>query len=150
MEISPLEKARRQAFRLLSLRARSEKEIRDRLTTNHGGKIAAEVIRQLHADGLLNDEAFARERARQLAIGRLEGNRAIEVDLLRKGIDRSMIVGAIQAAREELSEPEAIRKLLTKRGQTPTSPDRFWMQKTGRYLLSKGFSTGLIFEVLNE
>ncbi|MCU0581307.1 MAG: RecX family transcriptional regulator [Syntrophales bacterium] len=150
MEISPLEKARRQAFRLLSLRARSEKEIRDRLTANHGGEITAEVIRQLQDEGFLNDEAFARERARQLAVSRLEGNRAIEADLFRKGIDRPMITGAIHAAREELSEPEAIRKLLAKRGQPPAPPDRSWTQKTGRYLLSKGFSAGLIFEVLNE
>jgi len=150
VEISPLEKARRQAFRLLSLRARSEKEIRDRLTTKHSGEIAAEVIRQLQDEGFLNDEAFARERARQLAVGRLEGNRAIEADLLRKGIDRSIITGAIQAAREELSEPEAIRKLLLKREHPSLPQDRSWMQKTGRYLLSKGFSTGLIFEVLNE
>jgi len=150
VEITPLEKARRQAFRLLSLRARSEKEIRNRLTVNHGGTIADELIRQLREEGFLNDEAFARERARYLAVSRLEGNRAIEADLLRKGIDRSMITGAIQAAREELSEPEAIRRLLKKRGQPPVPSDRFRTQKTGRYLLSKGFSTGLIFDVLNE
>lgn len=124
--------------------------MRDRLTQNHGGEIADKVMRQLQDEGFLNDEAFARERARQLTVSRLEGNRAIEADLLRKGIDRSLIAGAIQAARNELTEPEAIRKLLTKRGYPPSSPDRSWTQKTGRYLLSKGFSTGLIFEILSE
>ena len=151
MEASSLEKARLQSFRLLSLRARSEKELRDRLSKNHGRDVADDVIRQLQEAGYLNDETFARERARQLAVGHLKGNRAIEADLLRKGIDRAVIAGAIQVAREELSEPEAIRKLLKrKRDGLSSPPDHPWREKTKRYLLSKGFPMGLIFEMLNE
>ena len=150
MDLSPLEKGRQQAFRLLSFRARSEKELRDRLTEKHGGKVAEDVTRQMKEEGFQNDETFARDRARQLALNHLEGNRAIEVDLGRKGIDRSVITGAIQAVREEFSEPEAIRKLIEKRGPPSAPSDRSWKEKTGRYLLSKGFPTGLIFEILNE
>lgn len=150
MDLSPLEKARQQAFRLLSFRARSEQEIRNRLTENHGGNVAADVTRQLQEEGFLNDETFARDRSRQLAINKLEGNRAIADDLRRKGLDQDIINRAIEAVREELSEPEAIRMLLQKRGCPEGSPDRAWKEKTGRYLMSKGFPTGLIFQILNE
>jgi regulatory protein len=150
VDLSPLEKARQQAFRLLSFRARSEQEIRDRLTENHGGEVAADVTRQLKEEGFLHDETFARDRVRQLAVNKLEGNRAIADDLRRKGIDQNIIDGAIEVVREELSEPEAIRMLLQKRGLPAALPDRSWKEKTGRYLQSKGFPTGLIFEILNK
>jgi regulatory protein len=150
VDLSPLEKGRQQAFRLLSFRARSEQEIRDRLTENHGGKTAEDVIQQLKEGGFLHDETFARDRARQLAVNKLEGNRSIADDLRRKGIDQNIIDGAIEAVREELSEPEAIRMLLKKRGLPAALPDRSWKEKTGRYLQSKGFPTGLIFEILNK
>jgi regulatory protein len=150
VDLSPLEKGRQQAFRLLYFRARSEQELRDRLTENHGGKVAEEVTRQLKEEGFLNDKDFARDRVRQLAVNKLEGNRAITADLSRKGIDQTIIDGAIETVREELSEPEAIRKLLEKRGRPAEPPDRSWKEKTGRYLQSKGFPTGLIFEILNK
>jgi regulatory protein len=150
VDLSPLEKARQQAFRLLSFRARSEQEIRDRLKEKHGNEIAADVTRQLQEEGFLNDQTFARDRARQLAVNKLEGNRAIADDLRRKGIDLNIIDGAIEAVREELSEPEAIRQLLKKRGFPAALPDRSWKEKTGRFLQSKGYPTGLIFEILNK
>lgn len=151
METSPLEKARRQAFRLLSLRARSEKELRDRLSENHGRNATDDVIEQLREAGYLHDGNFARERARQLAVGQLKGNRAIEADLLQKGVDRTVIAEAIQAVREELSEPDAVRKLLEKkRSGLSSPPDLPWREKMRRYLLSKGFPAGLIFEILNK
>jgi len=149
VERSPLEKARLQAFRLLSLRSRGERELRDRLSENHGPDVIDHVIRQLQEQGYLNDEDFARERARRLAMDHLKGDRAIEADLLRKGVERTVIAGAIQAAREELSDPEAIRKLIEKR-RSGSVPDRLRRDKMGRYLLSKGFPAGLIFEILNE
>jgi len=140
VEASPLEKARLQAFRLLSLRARSEKELRDRLSENHGRNVVDDVIGQLKEGGYLHDGNFARERARRLAVGQMKGNRAIEADLLQKGVDRTVIAEAIRAVREELSEPEAIRKLLKrKRDGLSSPPDHPWREKTKRYLLSKGF-----------
>lgn len=150
MDLSPLEKGRQQAFRLLSFRARSEKELRDRLTENHGGEVAAEVTRQMKEEGFLHDETFARDRARQLAVNKLEGNRAIAADLSRKGLDQTIIDGVIATVRGELSEPEAIRRILEKRGRPAAPSDRSWKEKTGRYLQSKGFPTGLIYEILNK
>ena len=151
MEASPLEKARSQAFRLLSLRARSEKELRDRLSENHGRNVVDDVIGQLKEGGYLHDGNFARERARRLAVGQMKGNRAIEADLLQKGVDRTVIAEAIRAVREELSEPDAVRKLLEKkRSGLSSPPDLPRREKMKRYLLSKGFPAGLIFEILNE
>ncbi|MFA7683259.1 MAG: regulatory protein RecX [Syntrophales bacterium] len=116
----------------------------------YGAQIAEDVTQYLKGTGLLNDDAFARERARHLAVNRVRGNRAIEADLLRKGIDRTLIFEAIQAAREELSEAAAIRTLLEKRKPSLSSTKRAWREKTGRYLLSKGFPAGVICEILNE
>lgn len=151
METSPHLQARRQAFRLLSLRARSEKEIRDRLAQKHGPRIAEEVIRQFRTEGFVDDNAFARERARQLAVNHLAGNRAIETDLLQKGIERSIAAAAIATAREELSEADAVKILIEKKRPRQMSlPDRKWKERTARFLMARGFPTGLIYEGLND
>jgi len=150
LQIHSEEKAQNRAFRLLALRPRSEKELRDRLLQNYNRDTTDHVIQKCKNDGYLNDKKFALARTRQLALYRLQGNRVIERDLSGKGLDRGIIVEAIQMIRRELSEGEAIKKLITKKQQGRSVLDRHEKGKMGRYLLSKGFAAELIFEILNQ
>jgi regulatory protein len=121
------------------------------LEDRHGTAVAEEVIRQFNDEGLIDDVAFARERAWQLAVSRLAGNRVIEADLGKRGIDRSVAAQAIAAVREELSEGDALHRLLEKKKAALSGGhDRSWRDKTGRYLLAKGFPANLIYEILKD
>jgi len=150
MEIPSEEKAQVRAFRLLARRPRSEKELRDRLLQDYNGDITDHVIQKCKDDGYLNDEEFALARTRQLALHRLQGNRVIEIDLSGKGLDQVTIINAIQTIRRELSEGEAIKRLIAKKQKNRSFSGRQEKEKMGRYLLSKGFTSGLIFEILNQ
>jgi regulatory protein len=150
MGASAAEKAQNHAFRLLTRRPRSEKELRDRLRQNYPDDITDQVIQNCKNNGYLNDNIFALERTRQLALHGLKGNRAIAMDLSRKGLDQTAIANALQTIRRELSEGEAIKKLIAKKQKDGTASDRHEREKMGRYLLSKGFTAGLVFEILNQ
>jgi regulatory protein len=86
------EKAKQKAFRLLSVRGRSVKELRSRLKEKgFEESVVGKVITRLTELEYLDDEFFAREFTRDLAVNKLYGNRRIEVSLLGKGIDRKFM-----------------------------------------------------------
>jgi regulatory protein len=127
------EKARQKAFRLLSLRGRSTKEIRSKLREQkYEEPVINRVIDRLLKDRYLDDAAFARDWARSLAENRLYGNRRIETSLIQKGIS-----GGLEAV---------IRKKLKDRKLGDL--DRREKQRLARSLMGRGFPAGLVFEML--
>ena len=91
MKEAPLhEKAKQRAFRLLAMRARSEKELRSKLREKGFDESVVEAVAsRLRELNYLNDESFAREWARNLAVNKLFGNRRIEASLMEKGVRSS-------------------------------------------------------------
>ncbi len=105
MKDEPLrKKAEQKAYRLLALRAHSEKELRAKL---RGGGFAEPVveavIEKCRELGYLNDGNYARQRARDLAVNRLAGDRRIAFDLRERGISEELCRQAIAEVRGELS-----------------------------------------------
>jgi regulatory protein len=152
MEDDPLlERARESAFRFLSIRARSRKELRARLKEkgfdNH---VVNRVIDYLRERGYLDDASFAVQWARNLAVNRLFGNRRIEMSLREKGIPAELIGEAIAGAREEISEKKAIGRLIAKKGNGRNVTDPKELRRLGRNLVGKGFPPGLVFEILKR
>jgi regulatory protein len=154
MEDDPLrEKAQKKAYRLLALRAHSEKELRAKLLA--GGfaeKVVAGVIEKCRELGYLNDGNYARQRARELAVNRLAGDRRIAADLRERGIAESIGREAIAGVREELSEEAALERLLRKKskGLAVSGMDDRQKARLVRSLIGKGFPTGLIFRKVNR
>ncbi|MBN2438421.1 MAG: regulatory protein RecX [Deltaproteobacteria bacterium] len=148
-----LGRAEGKAFRLLTLRAHSEKELRVKLQA--GGfstAVVEEVLRRCRELGYLNDEAFARQRARLLAISRLAGDRRIALDLREKGIDAGLSARVIAEVRGELGEEEAAGRLLRKkiRGRPVAALNDREKARLARGLMGRGFPTGLILKVLKK
>lgn len=146
-----LEKAKQKAFRLLSVRGRSTKELRFRLKEKGFEEpIVEKVIARLLDLKYLDDESFSREWTRNLAVNRLYGNKKIEVSLLEKGIDRKLIEQSIVRVREEISEKQAINKLMEKKikGKKIIELDEKEKRRLAQNLMGKGFPAALIFEVL--
>jgi regulatory protein len=148
----PLERVLQKAYRLLSLRARSEKELRQKLALKGFEKVTVDaVVARLYEQGYLGDETFARQWARHLAVDKLLGDRKIAASLAEKGIERNEAHNAIRVARREISEAEALRKLLEKK-RRPEGPamDERLKRRLFRSLFAKGFPTGLIYEVMRS
>jgi regulatory protein len=144
------EKAKQRAFRLLALRARSEKELRSKLKEKgfdeSVGEAVAERLRELK---YLDDESFARQWAHNLAVNRLLGNKRIETSLREKGVPRALREQVITEVREEISEQEAIRALIRKKEEkSAIKRDEKEKRRLARSLMVKGFPPDLIFDML--
>src|SRR5215208_1635748 len=87
------------ALHFLGYRARSHREVRDRLRRyGYGEETVGTVIRRLEELGYLDDEEFARMVAREKA--RKYGPRRVSVELRRSGVDAEV---AHEAVEEEFA-----------------------------------------------
>jgi regulatory protein len=151
---APLARAKTLALRYLASRARTEAQIRARLGRAELDGEADAVVAWLLRLGYLDDEAYARGRARSLvAPGRL-GPRLAERRLVGAGIDRGRAKAAIAAALAEDAEAggEAgrCRALAERRARTAelASLDERARRRLARFLLGRGFSGSAVARVL--
>lgn len=95
------------ALRLLSVRPRSRRELRDRLLRAgfDPGEVEAELTR-LEAVGLVDDERFARALAEQQVLARGAGARAVLSALAAKGVDRATAEAALTAVERTGEAPD--------------------------------------------
>jgi regulatory protein len=146
-------RARERALRLLALRGRSRAELRKKLAERDFTKSAIErVLENLDELGYLDDEAFAINRARHLAVNRLYGNRKIEEQLREKGIDREAAKAAIREVREEFPEMEGIARSAAKKfpGRSLDGLNKKERLSLARMLQGKGYHLGLILDYLGK
>lgn len=104
-------KVKEQALNLLSYRARSKKELTDRLQQK-GAEIQCidEVLANLESIGLVNDIEFAKLWVRER--GKLYGPFRLKSELFKKGVDREIIEKALNEFNElELAQNIAQRWL---------------------------------------
>lgn len=152
MDEPAFEKARDRAVRMLAYRGRSVQEVSSRLeSAGYSRSMINRVVSWLEERDFLNDEAFAREWARNCAVNKLWGNRKITLDLREKGISGDAIERAIAAAREEIKEHEALEMLLNKKLKNRTGGKTISLKDKGRLyrtLAGRGFPPPLIYEAL--
>jgi len=144
-------RARERALRLLALRGRSRAELRKKLAERDFSKsVIDRVLENLGALGYLDDEAFAVNRARHLAVNRLYGDRKIAEQLREKGVDPEAARAAIREVREEFPELEGIarsaaRKLQGRGLESLGKKERLALART---LQGKGYHLALILDYL--
>ena len=98
------------------------------------------LIEILAADGLLNDEEFARWWVDQRIRFRPKGNIALKSELMQKGVDKEIIVGVLLSPEQE----KMLEKdLVNQRGWQ----DRETITKR---LLSRGFSFESVAGIIDE
>jgi regulatory protein len=106
------------ALRLLSVRARSRREIELRLRrAGFEAKEVDEELGRLEAVGLVDDEAFARAVVEHELTVRRAGRRAVGSRLAARGVDRETIEAALADARGP-TEPERALELARDRART--------------------------------
>jgi regulatory protein len=148
-----LHHACQKAYRLLALRPRSVREIEKKLREKgFPAAIIKEALEKLHDLKYLDDVSFASQWTRHLAVNNLWGNRKIIADLQLKGVAARLIDDAIDAARSEMPEEEAIVRLIKKKmaGKISGMKDIKEKKRIFQSLLGRGFPAGLILSRLKR
>jgi len=149
-----LTRARDKALRLLGVRNRSTKELRQRLTADgFSDSVSDEVLKKLAESGLLDDRKFALERARAMGKGKGWGPRKLRADLIQRGVTNETADEAIGQAYGKQSSGQIMRRQAKKRfGQEVLSSaaDRKTRGKVVRYLLQKGFEPDEVYGLFGQ
>lgn len=145
-------KALQKCFYWLGIRARSEKELEDKLREKgFAPKIVKQTIARLKELGYINDEEFTRLFIETRKIGRPKGRFVIQRDLKQKGISEDIIKKSLEKFYSEKEEFEAALGLAKKKFQTyGRIPREKRYQKLANFLANRGFGWSIIKGVLAE
>jgi regulatory protein len=150
-EDKELQRAKNYAFRLLKIRQRSIREIRERLTRKkYTPPVIDKVISSLKGLGYLDDKIFASAwiRAR---LKRPYGFRRIFLELKNKGINKELIEQSFKELKQGYSENIVVKELISKRLKlykdlNPAALKR----RLFAYLVRRGFNSETIKEEINN
>ena len=104
-EKSDINRAKEKALYLIEYRARSRREITDKLVPLYGEAAAEAGVERLEELGLINDEDFARDLARQLMERKKYSAGRTVFELVKKGIDKELA----EEITEELDDDPSAR-----------------------------------------
>jgi len=153
VKVLDVEAAKQKAFRLLSLRPHSEKELEKKLREKgFPAVVIKETLEKLHDLKYLNDASFANQWARNLVVNKLWGNKKVAASLREKGLTAELMALSIEKAREELPEEAALEILIKKKAAKNKSAalDFKEKQKIFQALMGRGFPPGLILNKLGR
>ena len=136
------------AVALLSMRARTEKEIVDALKRNaYPEEAIARVMARLHENGYINDAEFAAQYS-SARVTRGLGAKRIRMDLRLKGVDAEVIDEAIQTLDQDEVLNSAI-KAAQKAARGKELNDRSDRQKILAALARRGFDFSVAKKALD-
>lgn len=102
IQASEERRAREKALYLLEFRSHSKKELTEKILRTEGSKEAAEAAaNRMEELGLLNDETYARDLAKDLFVRRKFGPMRVRQELRQKGIDSELIEELLAEYSEE-------------------------------------------------
>lgn len=140
--------AMNRALNFLGYRARSEREVRDRLRRyGYEDATVEAVVGRLEELGYLDDAEFARAAAREKA--RKYGPRRVSAELRRGGVDAETAEEAIAEAFAGRPEREAAYEAVSRRYNTSEGSDALARRVYG-FLMRRGFSADICAEVARE
>ncbi len=145
-------RAKNTAYRLLTYRPRSRKELGEKLRDREFGDAVVEaVIADLIRLGYVNDSEFARQWAASRVRLRGFGRRRIEQELRNKGISRDLIRETLGEVFEDAPEADIARQEAEKKLKSLTrfAPEVRRRRLAG-HLERRGFSSEAIYDVLRR
>ena len=145
-----LKTAKSQAFKHLSYRDRSKKEVALYLEKKgHTPSVIQTTLQELEKLNYINDQRFAMEWGRWRVEVKRFGKKRLQHELSAKGVSSSIIETALTALYD--SHPEqalalacANKKLASLHGLEPEKKSR----RLAQYLQRRGFSADIIYETL--
>lgn len=128
--------AKEKALRLLEFRAHSERELKDKL--KRAGAREDDILKILdfcRKYKFVDDEDYAKKKARDLKNLKKFGKKRIEQELLQKGIDLEFVASALDEIEDDT---EMLCNLITKKYGTDF--DRKITDKCIRFFMYRGYS----------
>lgn len=150
-DLSPQDKVKSDALRLLSVRPRSVEELRGRLKLKkYPADRIDEVLELLKKQGLLDDEKFAKLFASSSVHSRPMGRRRLAMEMKKKGLSARTIEGAMTEFKD-YDEKAAAKELVANRFRRTTgmTPQKKKARFFG-FLKRRGFSNDAIFAALSD
>ncbi|WP_458631317.1 regulatory protein RecX [Paenibacillus sp. CMAA1364] len=137
------------ALKYLERKARTCKEIATRLREKETSPaVIEEVLERLSRDGLVNDALYAQQWTEQRIKRQRKGKLWISQELRQKGVEKTLIVEALDSVSSEDEFESAFiigrKKWSQTKGETLDKK-----RKTGSYLMRRGFTGDLVRRVLN-
>lgn len=145
-------KANNYALNLLSYRARSEKEIRDKLRRKgYEDNYIENTIEFLYRYNYINDLEFGMLFAKDRQNFKKAGKRVIMNELYQKGVDKEVISQIIDEIIDPNEELQRALELAEKKAVSYKNDDRnAKYRKLSAFLARKGYSFDIISKVLKE
>lgn len=146
-DIDPYQKLLNAAFRFVSYRPRSEKEIRDFLQKKlkrykiKDNAVFEQVIERVRELGYIDDKKFVSWWLEQRATHRPKGNRLLLQELKAKGIDQKLISDELGNARRAIQ-----KKIILWKRLLPLARKK----KIYDFLARRGFAGSTIFRIIDE
>jgi regulatory protein len=141
LKSNTIQDAKEAVFRLLRVRFRSEKEIRDRLIRKGFGRENIDgVVRYFKDIDLINDRRFTRKWIASRLAKPFGANR-IRFELKEKGVEDSLVQEELEQATKEYSEFEAVAELAKRQTAKYRGIEAGKMrQRVYAYLCRRGFT----------
>jgi len=142
------------AVRLLGQQMRTVAQIK-RLLQKHvepgdsGAATLEAVVGRLKERRYLDDTSYARDYAKLRQENASFGKRRVQQDLIRKGVQATVIGSTLEAAYEGVDEEALARKLLERKRVRKPEDDKA-AARVARMLLRAGFASGVIFRILKK
>ena len=134
------------AYRLLSVRDRSEWEIRSALSREVRSEVVEEIVQVLKRQGYLDDRRFASGYVRYMMDHRPSGPHLLRRKLRRAGIDGDIVEAEMSSAMPPEHEQEVARELA--RGKLKGSVDRKRsVRRIHDFLIRRGFSNDTVNDI---
>lgn len=155
-----LEKLFTKSLFFLKFRARSEKEIRNylssylqkhKITLTNQQEIIEEVVKRLKDLKFIDDYDFARLWVESRFLTRPKGERVLIFELRQKGIAQEIIDEVIENESQKYSSNDIIKKIINKADQRYCRlPKDKRKQKLINYALRKGFDFTQVKAIVDE
>jgi len=143
-------RAREKALYLLEHRSHSKKELTEKIARTAASRPAAQAAAdRMEELGLLNDEAYARDLARDLFTRKRYGAMRVKQELKRKGIDGELIDELLEQYGGEEAALENIRAVLDKK-YAGWEEDEKTRRRAFAALQRLGYSYGLIRQAMRS
>lgn len=139
--------AKQAAYHYLAFRPRTESQVRQRLRSRFPIHIVEEAVAQLQSMGYLDDAAFARLWRQQRERRRPKGEILLRQELLRLGVHREVVEGALTgfdapANAYRAAQPTAARLI---GGSFQQFRKKLW-----GYLRRRGFDSEVTAQTINR
>lgn len=143
---SHLRAALAKAYRLLAVRARSEKELRDALQRKGFDKeTIAAAIAECQAQRFIDDAGFARQFVQNRLLNRPKGRARLSLELRQKGVDAATIAATLDELLPAAQQAELADQLAEKwRKRLANLPPPKARQRLADFLRRRGFDWEMI------